>query len=89
MFGSVSIAKIRAQIMTQNSRPEPRILSDPGPGFWHDNCAPVLSSKTVITDQIVALLIAERDRLNRAIEVLQGPQSAADAQACPLPRRKA
>ena len=25
------------------------------------------------TDQIVALLIAERDRLNRAIEVLQGP----------------
>lgn len=25
------------------------------------------------TDQIVALLIAERDRLNRAIEALQGP----------------
>jgi len=25
------------------------------------------------TDQIVALLIAERDRLSRAIEVLQGP----------------
>jgi hypothetical protein len=25
------------------------------------------------TDHIVALLIAERDRLNRAIEVLQGP----------------
>jgi hypothetical protein len=25
------------------------------------------------TQQIVALLIAERDRLNRAIEVLQGP----------------
>ena len=24
-------------------------------------------------DQIIALLIAERDRLNRAIEVLQGP----------------
>jgi len=25
------------------------------------------------TDQIVALLVAERDRLNRAIEALQGP----------------
>jgi len=25
------------------------------------------------TDQIVALLIAERDKLNRAIEALQGP----------------
>jgi hypothetical protein len=25
------------------------------------------------TDHIVALLVAERDRLNRAIEVLQGP----------------
>jgi hypothetical protein len=27
----------------------------------------------VPTEQIVALLIAERDKLNRAIEVLQGP----------------
>jgi hypothetical protein len=25
------------------------------------------------TDQIIALLVAERDRLNRAIEALQGP----------------
>src|SRR5713226_4440523 len=34
---------------------------------------PVLSSNPVTTDQIVELLIAERDRLTRAIEVLQGP----------------
>jgi hypothetical protein len=33
----------------------------------------VLPSKTV-TNDIVALLIAERDRLNRALEALQGPQ---------------
>lgn len=26
------------------------------------------------TDQIIAMLIAERDRLNRAIEALQGPK---------------
>ena len=29
--------------------------------------------RVMTTDYIVALLIAERDRLNRAIEVLQGP----------------
>jgi hypothetical protein len=27
----------------------------------------------MLTDQILTLLIAERDRLNRAIDVLQGP----------------
>jgi hypothetical protein len=30
----------------------------------------------VPTDHIVALLIAERDKLNRAIEALQGPSGA-------------
>jgi hypothetical protein len=34
---------------------------------------PVVLSWLMPTDQILALLIAERDRLNRAIEVLQGP----------------
>jgi hypothetical protein len=29
--------------------------------------------RLMLTDQIVVLLIAERDRLNQAIEVLQGP----------------
>lgn len=48
------------------------------------------------TEQIVALLIAERDRLNRAIEALQGPAarrgrppaSAAPAAAAPKRKRK-
>ena len=33
----------------------------------------VVSSRRMATEQIVALLIQERDRLNRAIEALQGP----------------
>jgi hypothetical protein len=47
------------------------------------------------TEQIIALLIAERDKLNRAIEALQGPvkrrgrppKNAAAAAAPPPPRR--
>jgi hypothetical protein len=34
--------------------------------------APMLPSLLMLTDQIVSLLIAERDKLNRAIEALQG-----------------
>lgn len=33
----------------------------------------MLRSRSMQTEQIVSLLVAERDRLNRAIEVLQGP----------------
>ena len=33
----------------------------------------VLRSPLMPTDHIIALLIAERDKLNRAIEALQGP----------------
>lgn len=33
----------------------------------------MLGCSLMPTDQILALLIAERDQLNRAIEVLQGP----------------
>ena len=33
----------------------------------------VLRSRLMPTDQILALLIAERDKLTRAIEALQGP----------------
>jgi len=33
------------------------------------------------TDQIITLLIAERDKLNRAIEALQGPSKKSAAQA--------
>ena len=48
------------------------------------------------TDQIVALLVAERDRLNRAIEALQGPakrrgrppKSLAAASVAPVPTTK-
>ena len=51
------------------------------------------------TDHIVALLIAERDRLNRAIEALQGPVkrrgrppknalASVVAEAAPTPARK-
>jgi hypothetical protein len=50
------------------------------------------------TEQIVALLIAERDRLNRAIEALQGPgpkarrgrppQSAKVTPSAPVKKRK-
>jgi hypothetical protein len=34
--------------------------------------APMLPSLLMLTDQIISLLIAERDKLNRAIEALQG-----------------
>jgi hypothetical protein len=51
------------------------------------------------TEHIVALLVAERDRLNRAIEALQGPikrrgrppknpHAALASLAAPAPRRK-
>jgi hypothetical protein len=52
------------------------------------------------TEQIVALLVAERDRLNRAIEALQGPtvrrgrpaksasSAAAPAPVAAAPKRK-
>jgi hypothetical protein len=48
------------------------------------------------SDQIVALLIAERDKLNRAIEALAGPtkrrgrppKNAAAASAAPAPAKK-
>ena len=47
------------------------------------------------TTQIVALLVAERDRLNRAIEALQGPtkrtgrlQNTSLATAAPAPKKK-
>jgi hypothetical protein len=48
------------------------------------------------TEHIVALLIAERDKLNRAIEVLQGsakrrgrpPQNPLTAMAAPVKKRK-
>jgi len=50
------------------------------------------------TDQIIALLIAERDKLNRVIEVLQGPikrrgrppktSSSASAALAPTPAKK-
>jgi len=33
----------------------------------------VLASQTMNTESIVSMLVAERDRLNRAIEALQGP----------------
>jgi hypothetical protein len=33
----------------------------------------MIGSLLMQTEQIVALLVAERDRLNRAIEALQGP----------------
>lgn len=52
----------------------------------------------MVTEQIVSLLIAERDRLNKAIEALQGPvkrrgrppgsQSAAASTAAAPARRK-
>jgi hypothetical protein len=34
---------------------------------------PCYSQKSMPTDHILSLLIAERDKLNRAIEALQGP----------------
>jgi hypothetical protein len=37
------------------------------------------------TEQIVALLVAERDRLNRAIEALNGSSKPAKATAAPAP----
>jgi hypothetical protein len=49
------------------------------------------------TEQIVALLIAERDRLNRAIEALQGPtvrlgrppkSATPAAESAPTPAKK-
>jgi hypothetical protein len=54
---------------------------------------------SMLTEQIVALLIAERDKLNRAIEALQGPAkrrgrpprnplAATEAAAAARPKKK-
>jgi len=55
----------------------------------------VIPAPLMLTDQIIALLIAERDRLNRAIEALQGtkrrgrrPQNSFAATAAPAPVKK-
>lgn len=40
------------------------------------------------TEQIVALLIAERDRLSSAIAALQGPRKAVPAASAPARKRR-
>jgi hypothetical protein len=58
----------------------------------------VLTYETMPTEQILALLVAERDKLNRAIEALQGPTkrrgrppknplTAATSTAAPAPKK--
>jgi len=58
----------------------------------------MISSKFMSTEEIVRLLVAERERIDRAIEALQGPKrrgrppknavADSESQESPAPRKK-
>jgi hypothetical protein len=61
---------IRAEFAGHDRLPLPAITREVSRGFANVRRGTIFS---MLTEQIVALLIAERDKLNRAIEALQGP----------------